>query len=77
MSERRRADVEPSVAITVNGEPLAVGAATLADLLVLLGYGDQKVATAHNGEFVAVRLRDATRLRPGDEIEIVAPRQGG
>jgi len=77
MSERTGAALEAALSIIVNGEPQKVAAGSLDDLLVRLGYGEQKVATAVNGEFVAARLRTTTRLQPGDEIEIVAPRQGG
>lgn len=63
--------------IVVNGEVRDAAAATLAELLETLGYGNHKVATALNGEFVAEKARAATRLAAGDQIEIVAPRQGG
>ena len=63
--------------LIVNGEPREIGAATLAQALEALGYGEAKVATALNGEFVPARARAATRLKEGDRIEIVAPRQGG
>lgn len=63
--------------LRVNGEIVRSSAATLAELLIELGYGDAKVATAHNGDFVAERARAEARLRAGDSIEIVAPRQGG
>jgi sulfur carrier protein len=49
----------------------------LFDALEALGYTGQKVATAVNGEFVPARRRAEVRLVAGDEIEIVAPRQGG
>jgi sulfur carrier protein len=45
--------------------------------LVELGYGDAKVATARNGDFVPLRKRDTVELTGGDTIEIVSPRQGG
>ncbi len=63
--------------LIVNGEPTPVTAATLADLLTVLGYGDRKVATALNGEFVPERVRAETRIAAGDRVEIVSPRQGG
>jgi sulfur carrier protein len=63
--------------IFVNGEGTQTHARTLADLLSELGYGDAKVATALNGDFVPARLRNKTPLQPGDRIEVVAPRQGG
>ncbi len=63
--------------IVVNGEPREARAATLAALLDELGYGDQRVATAINGDFVPERARPGTTLRTGDHVEVVAPRQGG
>jgi sulfur carrier protein len=65
------------VKIVVNGEPHEVRAATLAEALQSLDYGEAKVATALNGEFVPARVRAATQLKDGDRIEILAPRQGG
>ncbi len=61
----------------VNGEPREVAAASLAEVLQALDYGEAKVATALNGEFVPARARGATPVNHGDRIEIVAPRQGG
>lgn len=63
--------------VVVNGEPARTRARTLAALLVELGYGDAKVATARNGDFVPHRKRDTVELTDGDTIEIVSPRQGG
>jgi sulfur carrier protein len=63
--------------LVVNGEPQDVPAATLAEALQSLEYGQAKVATALNGEFVPARAREITPLNDGDRIEIVAPRQGG
>jgi sulfur carrier protein len=63
--------------LVVNGEPQELPAATLAEALQSLDFGDAKVATALNGEFVSARARGATPLKDGDRIEIVAPRQGG
>ena len=77
MSEEAIIDANAGQAIVVNGETRRVSAATLAALLDALGYGGQKVATALNGEFVPARLRATTRISAGDEVEIVAPRQGG
>jgi len=63
--------------IIVNGVERELDAATLAGALQALEYGEAVVATALNGQFVAARARDVTRLAEGDRIEIVAPRQGG
>jgi sulfur carrier protein len=68
---------DDTMELIVNGEPFDGDATTLADLIGALGYGDQRVATAVNGEFVAGRDRATYELRNGDHIEIVAPRQGG
>jgi sulfur carrier protein len=62
--------------VNVNGAAMDVGAATLAELLVEAGYAG-RVATAVNGDFVPERARIETKLRPGDRIEILTPRQGG
>ena len=67
----------PTVRLLVNGEPHATAAATLADLVVELGHGGARVATALNGDFVPERSRAATPVKPGDRVEIVSPRQGG
>jgi sulfur carrier protein len=63
--------------LIVNGEPREVVAATLAEALQALDYGEAMVATALNGEFVPARVRSAAPVKDGDRIEIVAPRQGG
>ncbi len=63
--------------LVVNGEAHEIEAASLAALLEALDYGEAKVATALNGEFVPARVRDATPVQDGDRIEILAPRQGG
>ncbi len=63
--------------IVVNGESLEVEGVTLADTLVELGYEGAIVATALNGEFVSARSRADAPVKDGDEVEIVAPRQGG
>jgi sulfur carrier protein len=65
------------VTLIVNGEKRDIAATTLAGALRALHYGDAKVATALNGEFVPARVRAATPVKEGDRIEILAPRQGG
>jgi len=63
--------------IQVNGKELEVGAATLAVLLEELGYQDAVVATALNQAFVCATDRQVTKLKSGDAVEILVPRQGG
>ncbi|MGO9422214.1 sulfur carrier protein ThiS [Roseiarcus sp.] len=63
--------------LVINGEAREVEAMTLAAALESLDYGEAKVATALNGEFVPARARATTPVNDGDRIEILAPRQGG
>ena len=63
--------------IVVNGRPVETSARTLEDLCAELGYGEARIATALNGDFVAKQKRRAVRLAPADRVEIVAPRAGG
>jgi len=63
--------------LVVNGVEQEIEAATIAAALKALDYENARVATALNGEFVPKRAREATPLKEGDRIEIVAPRQGG
>lgn len=63
--------------ILLNGELLATDARDLQELCLKLGFAEAKVATALNGSFVAAGRRGLTPLAPQDEVEIVAPRQGG
>ena len=63
--------------LVVNGAEREIVADTLAAALLRLDYGEARVATALNGEFVPARKRGETALREGDRVEIVAPRQGG
>jgi sulfur carrier protein len=63
--------------ILLNGESVATDARNLDELCVKLGFAEARVATAVNGSFVAAAKRGQTALAPKDEVEIVAPRQGG
>ncbi|MDJ0514658.1 MAG: sulfur carrier protein ThiS [Methyloceanibacter sp.] len=63
--------------ILVNGERLTTDAGSLEELCKRLGFAGAKIATAVNGCFVAAAARARTQLAEADEIEIVAPRQGG
>ena len=63
--------------VLLNGEPFATDARNLDELCARLGFAEAKIATAVNGSFVAAPSRGATPLTDADEIEIVAPRQGG
>ena len=79
--ERRRNETGGQEAceheVIVNGETCSTAASTLGDLIEELGYGERRIATAVNGQFVAGSSRAATAIAAGDSVEIVAPRQGG
>jgi sulfur carrier protein len=63
--------------IEVNGEQQTVTGATVAAALAELGWGEAKVATALNGEFLPAGARAAQALKDGDRLEVLAPMQGG
>jgi sulfur carrier protein len=63
--------------IIINGKNTEVQATALDQLLVELGYGDSRVATAVNGAFVAQGHRADCTLSEADRLEVVTPRQGG
>lgn len=63
--------------ILLNGELYATDAQNLSELCAKLGFAEARIATAVNGSFVPAQTRSATPLREADEVEILAPRQGG
>ncbi|WP_020593788.1 sulfur carrier protein ThiS [Kiloniella laminariae] len=63
--------------ISLNGQPLETSAENLADLLDEQGYGSARVATALNGALAPASCRKEMVISQGDDIEIVAPMQGG
>ncbi|MDX2309281.1 MAG: sulfur carrier protein ThiS [Hyphomicrobium sp.] len=68
---------QPSLRITINGAVTIAAGGTLAELVDHLGYGEQRIATALNGEFVPQSRRATTAIADGDRVEILAARQGG
>lgn len=64
--------------IVINGQVKTLSAALdLASVLKAEGYEGKLVAVAKNGRFVPRADYANTNLEDGDEIEIVAPMQGG
>lgn len=63
--------------IEVNGEGHTVTGTTVAGVLAELGWGEARVATALNGEFLPKAARDSTALKDGDRLEVLAAMQGG
>jgi sulfur carrier protein len=65
--------------IQVNGQPLALSAKHLADLLHERGVNSagKGIAVALNGAVVSRAAWGETRLLAGDTVEIVLARQGG
>lgn len=66
-----------SITVTINGEKQALN--ETVSIAALLEHRGQKagVAVAINGEFVPKSQHAAHILKDADEIEIVAPMQGG
>ena len=63
--------------VIVNGEPREVNAARVDALLAELDYEGTHFAIALNDDVVPKSQWAQTALKPGDEIEIITPRQGG
>lgn len=64
--------------ITVNGQSRSVSdGASLERLLVELGYAGRRLAVEINHEIIPRSAHAATRLQPGDRVEIVQAIGGG
>lgn len=64
--------------IIINGEEKNINTAlNIAEMLSEQGYGEMTIAVARNGSFVPKDQHISTQLEEGDQIEIVAPMQGG
>ncbi len=63
--------------VTVNGEQREISASHVDALLSELDYEGTHFAIALNYDVLPRSRWAETRLRPGDEIEIITPRQGG
>jgi sulfur carrier protein len=62
----------------VNGEAVDVAErASIRELLVRLGLAEAVCAVAVNRDFVPKGEHPARELHPDDEVDIVAPMQGG
>jgi sulfur carrier protein len=63
--------------VTVNGEPREVLSDSVDALLGELEYQGTHFAIALNYDVLPKSRWAATPLQPGDQIEIITPRQGG
>jgi sulfur carrier protein len=63
--------------VTVNGERREIAAQTVDALLSELDYAGTQVAIAVNFDVLPKSRWADTKLKSGDEIEIISPRQGG
>lgn len=63
--------------IMVNDVLKTINATNLAQILIELGYQNLTIATAVNGDFVPLSIRQTVTLSEGDKLEILAPMQGG
>lgn len=72
------APAEPSLSVSVNGEPRAVAAGiSLRALLVESGVRIEAVAVAVNGEVVPRARQPDRMLADGDRVEIIRAVGGG
>ena len=63
--------------VTVNGEQREITSASVDALLSELDYEGTHFAIALNFDVLPRSAWAQTPLKPGDEIEIITPRQGG
>ena len=63
--------------VTVNGESREIAAGSVTALLHELDYEGTHFAIALNFDVLPRSRWAETELKPGDEIEIITPRQGG
>ena len=63
--------------VTVNGESREISSGSVDALLGELDYDGTHFAIALNYDVVPKSRWAETRLKAGDEIEIITPRQGG
>jgi sulfur carrier protein len=63
--------------VTVNGEPRDISAGHVDALLRELDYEGSHFAIALNYDVLPRSRWAETPLKPGDDIEIITPRQGG
>jgi sulfur carrier protein len=63
--------------VMVNGESREISSANVEALLAELEYDGTHFAIAVNYDVVPKSRWAETRLKAGDEIEIITPRQGG
>ena len=63
--------------VTINGEAREITASRIDALLSELEYEGTHFAIALNYDVLPKSRWAETMLRPGDEIEIITPRQGG
>jgi sulfur carrier protein len=63
--------------VTVNGEQREISASSVDALLAELEYEGTHFAIALNYDVLPRSRWAETRLKSGDEIEIITPRQGG
>ena len=63
--------------VTVNGEQREISSSSVDALLAELEYDGTHFAIALNYDVLPRSRWAETRLKSGDEIEIITPRQGG
>ena len=68
-----------SITITLNGQTIEHkgSAPSVTELLETQGFTQLKVAVAINGQFIPKSKYDEHTINENDDVEIVAPMQGG
>jgi sulfur carrier protein len=68
-----------TITITLNGQTDTYNASTpnITNFLHDKGFADKKVAVAINGQFIPKSSYDEHIINENDDVEIVAPMQGG
>ncbi len=65
------------ITISLNGKRVSVSETRLKDMMISQGYHSSHMAVAINGTFVPKSAHETLQVNDGDEIDIVAPMQGG
>ena len=64
--------------VIVNGQPQPCSAsASVAELLVALGFEGKPMLVEHNAQALLAREHPTTLLRPGDQLELIQIVAGG
>ena len=63
--------------ISLNGKVTEVDQTALKNMMISQGYQASHLAVAVNGDFIPKSQHESYQIKEGDEVDIVAPMQGG